>query len=162
MHADEIRFLYDYDRWATRRVLSVLDGLESAVWMRTDVVGERVWAPSSSTSEGLEIGYLLDHGSHEPDDPSRVDPSGIEVRVVDSDIPATGAGAQSRGGGNREFVPGEAPGLRVIDRGKRLRRQHVEVEMEPPLIGKRRTGRRRGSGGIGRETLTVDERHPVT
>ena len=41
MHADETRFLYTYDRWATRRVLSVLDGLEPAVWMRTDVVGER-------------------------------------------------------------------------------------------------------------------------
>lgn len=41
MHADEIRFLYAYDRWATRRVLSVLDGLEPAVWMRTDVVGDR-------------------------------------------------------------------------------------------------------------------------
>ena len=50
MHADEIRFLYAYDRWASRRVLSVLDGLEPAVWMRTDVVGDGAWAPSSSTT----------------------------------------------------------------------------------------------------------------
>jgi uncharacterized damage-inducible protein DinB len=41
MQADEIRFLYAYDRWATGRVLAVLDGLDTAVWMRTDVVGER-------------------------------------------------------------------------------------------------------------------------
>jgi hypothetical protein len=41
MHADEIRFLYAYDRWATRRVPGVLDGLDPAVWTRTDVVGER-------------------------------------------------------------------------------------------------------------------------
>ena len=34
----------------TRRVLSVLDGLEPAVWMRTDVVGDGAWAPSSSTT----------------------------------------------------------------------------------------------------------------
>jgi uncharacterized damage-inducible protein DinB len=41
MQADEIRFLFAYDRWATRRVLSVLDGLDPAVWTRKDVVGER-------------------------------------------------------------------------------------------------------------------------
>ena len=41
MQADEIRFLYAYDRWATRRVLAVLDGVDQAVWGRTDIVGER-------------------------------------------------------------------------------------------------------------------------
>jgi uncharacterized damage-inducible protein DinB len=41
MRADEIRFLFAYDRWATRRVLDALDGLDPAVWARTDVVGDR-------------------------------------------------------------------------------------------------------------------------
>jgi uncharacterized damage-inducible protein DinB len=41
MRADEIGFLFAYDRWATRRVLDALDGLDPAVWARTDVVGER-------------------------------------------------------------------------------------------------------------------------
>ena len=41
MQADDIRFLFAYDRWATSRVLNVLDGLDAAVWGRTDVVGER-------------------------------------------------------------------------------------------------------------------------
>lgn len=41
MQADEIRFLYAYDRWATGRVLGVLDGLDPAVWGQTGVVDER-------------------------------------------------------------------------------------------------------------------------
>lgn len=41
MQADEIRFLFAYDRWATRRVLGVLDGLGPAVWSRAHDVGER-------------------------------------------------------------------------------------------------------------------------
>jgi len=41
MEVDEVRFLYAYDRWATSRVLSVLDGLEPALWSGTNVVGER-------------------------------------------------------------------------------------------------------------------------
>ena len=41
MTPDEVRFLFAYDRWATLRVLAVLDGLDSAVWDRTNVVGER-------------------------------------------------------------------------------------------------------------------------
>jgi uncharacterized damage-inducible protein DinB len=34
VQADEIRFLYAYDGWATRRVLSVLDDLAPAAWTR--------------------------------------------------------------------------------------------------------------------------------
>jgi uncharacterized damage-inducible protein DinB len=41
MQADEIRFLFAYDRWATLRVLSVLDDVDPAVWARSDVVGDR-------------------------------------------------------------------------------------------------------------------------
>jgi uncharacterized damage-inducible protein DinB len=41
MQADEISFFFAYDRWATRRVLAALDGLDEAVWIRTRVVDER-------------------------------------------------------------------------------------------------------------------------
>ena len=40
MQADEVRFLFAYDRWATRRVLAVLDGVDQDAWARP-AVGER-------------------------------------------------------------------------------------------------------------------------
>src|SRR4029079_5627204 len=41
MNDADIRYLFEYDRWATRRVLSVIDGLPEAVWGDTGVIGER-------------------------------------------------------------------------------------------------------------------------
>src|SRR3954465_7485285 len=41
MQVDEVRVLFAYDRWATRRVLDVLAGLDPEVWERTNVVDER-------------------------------------------------------------------------------------------------------------------------
>lgn len=41
MQADEIRWLFAYDRWATKRVLDVLDDIDADLWGRTDAVGER-------------------------------------------------------------------------------------------------------------------------
>lgn len=41
MQVDEVRWLFAYDRWATRRVLAVLDGLEPDTWTRADAVGDR-------------------------------------------------------------------------------------------------------------------------
>ena len=41
MTIDDIRYLFGYDRWATARVLAVLDGLDAATWSATHVVDER-------------------------------------------------------------------------------------------------------------------------
>lgn len=72
MQADEIRFLFAYDRWATRQLLGVLDGLDPALWARTDVVGERVWEASSSTTSALPSDGASDSKRGAPTkDPSR-------------------------------------------------------------------------------------------
>lgn len=41
MQADDIRWFFAYDRWATQKVLDALDGLAVDVWGSSDVVGER-------------------------------------------------------------------------------------------------------------------------
>jgi uncharacterized damage-inducible protein DinB len=41
MNAAEIRFLFGYDRWATRRVLESTRGVGPEIWGATGVVGER-------------------------------------------------------------------------------------------------------------------------
>jgi uncharacterized damage-inducible protein DinB len=37
----DVRYLFAYDRWATRRVLAVIDGVPPAIWGATGVVGDR-------------------------------------------------------------------------------------------------------------------------
>jgi len=41
MNGADSRYLFECDRWAPRRVLSVIDGLPEAVWGDTGVIGER-------------------------------------------------------------------------------------------------------------------------
>ena len=41
MGPDEVRSLFGYDRWATEKVLSALDGIDDDLWGATGVVGER-------------------------------------------------------------------------------------------------------------------------
>jgi uncharacterized damage-inducible protein DinB len=41
MQADQVRFLFAYDRWATGQVLNVLEGLDPGIWTQPKVIGER-------------------------------------------------------------------------------------------------------------------------
>ena len=41
MRTTDIAYLFAFDRWATRRILSVIDGLPADVWGATGVVGDR-------------------------------------------------------------------------------------------------------------------------
>lgn len=41
MHLADIRYLFAYDRWATRRILDALDGVPASAWGATGAVGDR-------------------------------------------------------------------------------------------------------------------------
>jgi hypothetical protein len=38
MTIDDIRFLFAFDRWATAKVLAVIDGIDDPTWTATQVV----------------------------------------------------------------------------------------------------------------------------
>ena len=54
MHLSDIRYLFDYDRWATRRVLAALDGIDEATSSAPNAIGD------------LGLGAILVHqlGAH--------------------------------------------------------------------------------------------------
>jgi uncharacterized damage-inducible protein DinB len=41
MRLGDIRYLFEYDRWATRRVLAALDGIDEATWSAPNAIDER-------------------------------------------------------------------------------------------------------------------------
>jgi uncharacterized damage-inducible protein DinB len=55
MRLSDIEYLFAYDRWATRRILAALDGVDASVWGATGVIGE------------LGLGRILVHqlGAHQ-------------------------------------------------------------------------------------------------
>ena len=41
MQLSEIRFLFEYDRWSTRRVLDAAVGIDDATWSASNIIDER-------------------------------------------------------------------------------------------------------------------------
>ena len=41
MRLDDVRYLFGYDRWATRRILAVIDAVPGETWGATGAVGDR-------------------------------------------------------------------------------------------------------------------------
>jgi uncharacterized damage-inducible protein DinB len=74
MQVDEVHWLFAYDRWATRRVLAVLDATDESLWSRANVVGERglggILVHHLGASQRWRIG-LESQGSEEGPAPER-------------------------------------------------------------------------------------------
>lgn len=74
MRIDEVRWLFAYDRWATRRLLHAVDGLDPAVWTEPNAVGERglggVLVHHLGASQRWRIG-LQTRGADEGPEPER-------------------------------------------------------------------------------------------
>jgi uncharacterized damage-inducible protein DinB len=74
MQADEIRQLFAYDRWATRRVLAQLEGLPPDTWSRPSVVGDRslgeILVHHLGASQRWRIGFAS-RGTEEGPSPER-------------------------------------------------------------------------------------------
>ena len=41
MHLDDIRFLFEYDRWATQRILDAAAGVDETTWSAPNAIGDR-------------------------------------------------------------------------------------------------------------------------
>lgn len=84
MQADEIRWLFAYDRWATRRVLGVLDDLDSTVWTRPNAVGERglggIMVHHLGASQRWRIGFQTQGAEEGPEPELEPLPTIAELR----------------------------------------------------------------------------------
>ncbi len=74
MQADEVRFLFAYDQWATGKVLAALDGLDAVVWSRPNAIGERglggVLVHQLGAVQRWRIAFQS-HGSEEGPEPEK-------------------------------------------------------------------------------------------
>lgn len=84
MQSDDIRFLFAYDRWATQRVLSVLDDVDSDRWARLNVIGERglggVLIHHLGASQRWRIGFETQGEGEEPEPEREPLPTVSELR----------------------------------------------------------------------------------
>ncbi|MEP6639107.1 MAG: DinB family protein [Chloroflexota bacterium] len=83
MQLTDIRFLFDYDRWATRRVLDAAVGIDGATWSAADQIDER--GLGGMLVHALGAYQRWRHGlAHEPGDAPRPEhgrlPSVAELR----------------------------------------------------------------------------------
>jgi len=85
MQVDEVRVLFAYDRWATRRVLDVLAGLDPAVWTRTNVVDERglggILVHHLGASQRWRIAFETQGGGESPSPESEPLPAIDDLRA---------------------------------------------------------------------------------
>jgi len=77
---DDIRFLFAYDRWATRKILAALNGPDASAWVAPGVIGE------------LGLGEILVHqlGAHQRWR-NALAQTGLDPRPEDGPLPSPAA-----------------------------------------------------------------------
>jgi uncharacterized damage-inducible protein DinB len=80
---DDIRFLFDFDRWATARILATLDGIDEGTWTATQVVDERglggILVHHLGASQRWRHGLLEDGITASPEKEPLPSPAGLRA-----------------------------------------------------------------------------------
>jgi uncharacterized damage-inducible protein DinB len=113
MRVADIRFLFAYDRWATQRVLAVLDGIPDDVWAAETAIDERglgaILVHQLGASQRWRHSFQQDGLEPEPEREPLLTVDELRARWV-AEWDAVDAWLPTLTDGFLDFVPGDVEG----------------------------------------------------